>query len=299
MTPTLAMVVMRDTQIEVFKPELFWTVQISIGGITATSRRFQGRENVEELLQQCKEEGNVMIKTVEIKEKAERPPLLYDLTSLQRDANRILGYTAQQTLDYCQSLYEEKLITYPRTDSRYLTEDMQRTVPDLAYTAAKHYGVQEGRFRSEPIRKDAIFDSSKVTDHYAIIPTKSISDSDGITLSSAEKAILQLIAVRLLCAMQEDYRYTETSIKMSCGREEFSWKGKNVLQYGWKQIWNSFYPEKKRDEEHIDAIPSEDTILDIDSVELNEGRTSPPKHFTEVICSLRGIWIIPKERSSA
>ena len=102
-----------------------------------------------------------MIKTVEIKEKAERPPLLYDLTSLQRDANRILGFTAQQTLDYCQSLYEKKLITYPRTDSRYLTEDMQHTIPDLAYGAATQYGLQEGRFRSEPIRKDAIFDRQR------------------------------------------------------------------------------------------------------------------------------------------
>ena len=170
---------------------------------------------------------------------------------------------------------------------------------ETCYAAAKHYGVLEGRLRADPVRKSAVFDSSKVTDHYAIIPSKSRSDSDDTTLSGDEKAILQLITVRLLCAMQEDYRYTETSIRMYCGGEGFNWKGKNVLQHGWKQIWNSFYPEKKRDEEHIDVIPSEDTTLDIDSAELYEGRTSPPKHFTEVICSLRGTWIVPKERSSA
>ena len=131
MTPTLAMVVMRDAQIAAFKPEPFWTVQITAGGITATSPRFQQKEAADSLATLCREEGQAMIRNVETKEKLEKPPLLYDLTSLQRDANRILGFTAQQTLDYTQSLYEKKLVTYPRTDSRYLTDDMREMLPAL------------------------------------------------------------------------------------------------------------------------------------------------------------------------
>lgn len=281
MTPTLAMVVMRDAQIAAFKPEPFWTVQINAGGVAAASRRFQKKADAETLLSQCSLEGKAVIETVETKEKAERPPLLYDLTSLQRDANRILGFTAQQTLDYAQSLYEKKLVTYPRTDSRYLTEDMQPVIPELVRTVAKHYGLIEDGLRTEPVRKGSVFDSSKVTDHYAIIPTKSVFGSDEASLSGGEKAVLQLVSMRLLCAMQEDYRYSETSIKLGCGTEEFSQKGKAVVQPGWKGFWNSFYPEKKKDDEAAGDAPAEGSALLIDSAELKEGRTSPPKAYTE------------------
>ena len=222
-----------------------------------------------------------MVEIVETKEKAVRPPLLYDLTALQRDTNRILGFTAQQTLDYTQGLYEKKLVTYPRTDSRYLTEDMQPVIPELVRTAAEHFGLHEDGIRTEPVRKGAVFDSSKVTDHYAIIPTKSISDNDTSSLSSGEKAVLQLISVRLICAMQDDYRYAETCIKLSCRAEEFTQKGKTVLQPGWKGIWNSFYPEKKKDDDATGAVPAEGSDLMIDSAELREGKTSPPKAYTE------------------
>ena len=138
MTPTLAMVVMRDAQIAAFKPEPFWTVQITAGGITATSPRFQQKEAADSLATLCREEGQAMIRNVETKEKLEKPPLLYDLTSLQRDANRILGFTAQQTLDYTQSLYE--LVTYPRTDSRYLTDDMREMLPALIASVSDKFG---------------------------------------------------------------------------------------------------------------------------------------------------------------
>ena len=281
MTPTLAMVVMRDAQIAAFKPEPFWTVRIRAGGITASSWRFQEKADAETLLSQCRSEGKVVIKTVEIKEKAERPPLLYDLTTLQRDTNRILGFTAQQTLDYTQSLYEKKLVTYPRTDSRYLTEDMQPVIPELVRTVAKHYGLTEDTLRKEPVRKESVFDSSKVTDHYAIIPTKTISGSDDTSLSPGEKAVLQLVSVRLLCAMQEDYQYAETSVKLSCGAEEFTQKGKTVIRHGWKRIWNRFYPEKEKDDEASGAVPDEGSALMINSAELKEGKTSPPKAYTE------------------
>ena len=281
MTPTLAMVVMRDAQIAAFKPEPFWTVQIIARGIMAASRRFQKKADAETLLSQCSLEGKAVIETVETKEKAERPPLLYDLTSLQRDANRILGFTAQQTLDYTQSLYEKKLVTYPRTDSRYLTEDMQPMIPELIRIVAKYYGLAEDTLRTEPVRNGSVFDSSKVTDHYAIIPTKSVSSSDEASLPGGEKAVLQLVSVRLLCTMQEDYRYAETSVKLSCGAEEFTQKGKTVTQPGWKEIWNRFYPEKKKVDEASGAVPSEGSALMIDSAELKEGKTSPPKAYTE------------------
>ena len=222
-----------------------------------------------------------MVESVETKEKAERPPLLYDLTTLQRDANRILGFTAQQTLDYTQGLYEKKLVTYPRTDSRYLTEDMQPVIPELVRTVAMHYGLTEDGLRTVPVRKSSVFDSSKVTDHYAIIPTKSVSGSGTSSLSSGEKAVLQLVSVRLLCAMQEDYRYAETSVKLSCRGEEFTQKGRTVLQSGWKTIWNTFYPEKKKDDESSGTVPVKGSVVKIDSSELKEGKTSPPKHFTE------------------
>lgn len=281
MTPTLAMVVMRDAQIAAFKPEPFWTVQLTAGGITASSRRFSEKPDAERLLSQCQEEGSAIVESVKTKEKAERPPLLYDLTTLQRDANRILGFTAQQTLDYTQSLYEKKLVTYPRTDSRYLTEDMQPVIPELVRTVAELYGLPEDGLRTGPIRKGSVFDSSKVTDHYAIIPTKSVSGSDTSSLSSGETAVLQLVSLRLLCAMQEDYRYAETSVKLSCRGEEFTQKGRTVLQPGWKAIWNRFYPEKKKDEDISGTVPAKGTALRIDSADVKEGKTSPPKHFTE------------------
>ncbi len=281
MTPTLAMVVMRDAQIAAFRPEPFWTVQITAGGITVVSRRLMTKADAEALLSQCEAEGKGTVEAVDTKEKAERPPSLYDLTTLQRDANRMLGFTAQQTLDIAQSLYEKKLLTYPRTDSRYLTEDMQSSIPDLVRSVAVHYALPLEGLRTEPTRKGSVYDSSKVTDHYAIIPTKTLSDSDDYTLSDREKAILQLASIRLLCAMEEDFRYAETSLKITCGAANFTKKGKTVLHSGWKRIWNSFYPENRKDEDSLETIPVKGTILDIDSAELKEGKTSLPKHFTE------------------
>ena len=296
MTPTLAMVVMRDAQIEAFKPEPFWTVQITAGGIqprlpslapaeqftlTASSRRFQQKEEAKDLAARCLKEGKAMIRTVETKEKLEKPPLLYDLTSLQRDANRILGFTAQQTLDYTQSLYEKKLVTYPRTDSRYLTDDMQEMLPALIASVADKSGCRSDALHADPVRPESVFDSSKVSDHHAIIPTKTMAGSDITGLSSGEKAVLQLISARLLCAAAEDHRYAEMTVKLSSGGEEFTRKGKTVLVPGWKTIWQHFYPEKKKEEDASCPIPAEGTLVQIENAEVKEGRTSPPKHFTE------------------
>ncbi|MBR3401564.1 MAG: DNA topoisomerase III, partial [Parasporobacterium sp.] len=281
MTPTLAMVVMRDAQIAAFKPEPFWTVQLKAGDLNVSSRRFSTKNDAEAVLQECQAAGEVVIEAVETKERLEKPPLLYDLTSLQRDANRILGFTAQQTLDHTQSLYEKKLVTYPRTDSRYLTDDMREILPELITAVAGKFKYTGSALRSEPVRPASIFNSSKVSDHHAIIPTKTMAGSDFRELSLGEMAVLQLISARLLCAVAEDYLYAESTVKTRCGAEEFTRKGGTDLQLGWKAIWQHFYPDKKKDEDSFGQIPGQGNRLHIDAAALKEGKTSPSKHFTE------------------
>ncbi len=190
MTPTLAMAVMREAAISAFKPEPFFTVQLSMDGFTASSERFKGRPDAETLCRAC-ENSAAKVAKAERKEKTEKPPALYDLTSLQRDANRVLGYTAQQTLDYTQNLYEKKLVTYPRTDSRYLTDDMAHNLPDLVNMAFHTFpspGVD-----NVPVHAEQVVDNKKVADHHAIIPTRELQKCNLNELPKGELAILQLI----------------------------------------------------------------------------------------------------------
>lgn len=285
MTPTLAMVVMRDAEIAAFKPQPFYTVQLAVDGITAVSKRFDEKGDAEQLLVKCKEAGRAMVKSLERKEKSERAPLLYDLTSLQRDANRILGFTAQQTLDYTQALYEKKLVTYPRTDSRYLTEDMKPLLSELIARVTEKVGA--GDYASElacnaEAAGDNLCDSKKVGDHHAIIPTKTMCDADLAALPSGEKAVLQLIAVRLLCAAALDRRYAEDTLVLLCGEEEFSKKLKTVLYGGWKDIWHRFYSAKEQEKEvYTGPILAPNVVMPFSRAELKEGKTTAPKRFTE------------------
>ena len=285
MTPTLAMVVMRDAEIAAFKPKPFYTVQLGLNGITAASRRFDEKGDAQQLLAKCKETMKAVIKSMDRKEKTERAPLLYDLTSLQRDANRILGFTAQQTLDYTQALYEKKLVTYPRTDSRYLTEDMKPMLPSLISQVAEKIGVDASLLKSDDnteIAVDVMCDSGKVSDHHAIIPTKTMCATDFAELPSGEKSVLQLIAVRLLCAAAPDHRYAEDTIVLTCGGEEFSKKIKTVLLGGWKDIWQRFYPVKDKEKEaYTGPTLSPDAIVSLSQAEIKEGKTTAPKRFTE------------------
>lgn len=285
MTPTLAMVVMRDAEIAAFKPQPFYTVQLAVDGITAVSKRFDEKGDAEQLLVKCKEAGRAMVKSLERKEKSERAPLLYDLTSLQRDANRILGFTAQQTLDYTQALYEKKLVTYPRTDSRYLTEDMKPLLSELIARVTEK--VRAGDYASElACNAEAagknLCDNKKVSDHHAIIPTKTMCETDLAALPSGEKAVLQLIAVRLLCAAAPDHRYAEDTLVLLCGEEEFSKKLKTVLYGGWKDIWHRFYPAKEQEKEvYTGPILAPNVVMPFSRAELKEGKTTAPKRFTE------------------
>lgn len=285
MTPTLAMVVMRDAEIAAFKPKPFYTVQLGMNGITAASRRIDEKGDAQQLLAKCKETMKAVIKSMDRKEKTERAPLLYDLTSLQRDANRILGFTAQQTLDYTQALYEKKLVIYPRTDSRYLTDDMKPMLPTLISQVAEKIGVDASalKFDDKPeISVDVMCDSRKVSDHHAIIPTKTMCATDFAELPSGEKAILQLIEIRLLCAAAPDHRYAEDTIVLTCGGEEFSKKIKTVLIGGWKDIWQRFYPVKDKEKEtYTGPTLLPDTIVSLTQAEIKEGKTTAPKRFTE------------------
>ena len=280
MTPTLAMVVERDAQIASFKSEPFWTVELQIGDTIVASRRFEDKKEAEELTV-CLQGAKAKVESIETKEKMEKPPLLYDLTSLQRDANRMLGLTAQQTLNAAQSLYEKKLVTYPRTDSRYLTEDMKEVLPELIGTVAKKYGLTGGNLRVVPVRPNSIFDSSKVSDHHAIIPTRTMPGADLSNLLPEETAILQMISVRLLCAAAEDHRYAETEIQIEYRNETFTNKEKQVVQDGWKSIFKYFYTENKEGDINQNSVLVEGEAYPVDSARIKESKTSPKKHFTE------------------
>ena len=279
MTPTLAMAVQREAAISAFTPEKFYTVLLAfVGGGTASSKRFSQKADAERLLTRCRKEVQTTVQKVERKEKAEKPPQLYDLTTLQRDANRLLGFTAQQTLNYAQSLYEKKLITYPRTDSRFLTEDMAASLPGLAAAIADTFGVETSTTNARQV-----VDNSKVTDHHALLPTASVARTDFSALPSGEQSVLRLIVARLLCAVGEPHRYAETSMTTICAGEEFSAKGKVVLDEGWKGIERKMLGDLLGKKKESAALPDvqEQNECSIVGAELKEGQTTPPKHYTE------------------
>ena len=280
MTPTLAMAVQREAAISAFTPEKFYAVSLAFAdGGTASSKRFSQKADAETLLANCRKEVSTVVQKVERKEKTEKPPQLYDLTTLQRDANRLLGFTAQQTLDYAQSLYEKRLITYPRTDSRFLTEDMAASLPGLVTDTGKAFAVEEPL----PINVQQVINGSKVTDHHALLPTKSMAKADLAALPAGERNVLRLIAARLLCAVGEPHRYAETTLTTICAGEEFTVKGKVVLSEGWKAMERKMLGELLGKQKEQAALPDvqEQSQCSIASAELKEGQTSPPKHFTE------------------
>ena len=280
MTPTLAMTVVREAAISAFVPEKFYTIALALdGGGTASSKRFAQKDDADALLSACRKEASVAVQKVERKGKVENPPLLYDLTTLQRDANRLLGYSAQQTLDYAQSLYEKKLITYPRTDSRFLTEDMAVPLPGLVTESARAFDVED----DVPIHVQQVIDGSKVTDHHALLPTASMAKADLSALPAGELSILRLISVRLFCAVGEAHRYAETTLTTTCAGEEFTAKGKVVLSEGWKSIEYKLLGDLlgKKKEAFVFPDVQEQSECSISGAELKEGNTSPPHHFTE------------------
>ncbi|MCD8005209.1 MAG: DNA topoisomerase 3, partial [Oscillospiraceae bacterium] len=272
-SPTLAMAVLREAEISAFQPETFYTVNLALPDGKAASGRMKEKADAEQLAHACVN-GTAVVTRCERKEKSEKAPALYDLTSLQRDANRLLGFTAQQTLDYLQSLYEKKLTTYPRTDSRYLTGDMAEKVPALVSVAA----TMTGKTAPSEMLVKPVINSKKVSDHHAIIPTLEFQNCNFTELPKGEYAILQLIATRLLASVAPPYRYAETVSEFQCGEETFTAKGKTVLDAGWKAI------EKPGKADKADAPLPMMQVGDsfpVVSAEVKAGQTKPRPHYTE------------------
>ena len=285
MSPTLALIVQREAEIDAFKPVPFYTVALDLPGFSAASARMDKKADAEQLKSAC-QGGTATAKKVERRDKSEKPPALYDLTTLQRDANRLLGFTAQQTLDYLQNLYEKKLCTYPRTDSRYLTSDMAEGLPVLVNLVANAMPFRKGIAISCDTR--AVINDKKVTDHHAVIPTRNIQGADLSALPVGERAVLELVALRLLCAVADPHTYAETSVTVDCAGTEFIAKGRTVKQPGWRALDAAYRasmksaPEQDGNSEDK-ALPelTEGQALPVAGAAVKEGKTTPPKHFTE------------------
>ena len=285
MSPTLALIVQREAEIEAFQPEPFYTVALELPGFTAVGARMKDKTAAKELQTACRG-GSAVVKQAQRKEKSEKPPALYDLTTLQRDANRLLGFTAQQTLDYLQNLYEKKLCTYPRTDSRYLTSDMAEGLPVLVNLTANAMPFRKGI--GITCNPEAVINDKKVTDHHAVIPTRNLRDADLSALPVGEKAVLELVAARLLCAVAEPHLYEETAATLVCAGQEFAAKGKTIQRPGWRRLDAAYHaglknapePEGGSEEKTLPEL-SEGQSLSVSNASVKEGKTSPPKHFTE------------------
>lgn len=267
-SPTLALLVERKREIEEFQPETFYTVAVNCGGVSLSSERINAHDEADALASACN--GEVRITRVERREKRENPPSLYDLTTLQREANRELGFTAQQTLDYLQSLYEKRLVTYPRTESRYLTDGMVAGVTELVSVASKLLDVDA----PTNVNAEQVCDSSRVTDHHAIVPTPSAGSANLAVLPEGEAAVLRLVCFQLLSAVAEPFVYAETTVEAECACHTFKARGKAVIDLGWHAYKSA--PEWM-------PLPglSEGASLSIDAATVKEGKTSPPTAYTE------------------
>ena len=284
MTPTLALVVEREAAISGFKKEKFYTVALDCGKFSAVSGRCENRKAADHLAAACYGQAAVVNK-VEKKQKSVQSPKLYDLTSLQRDGNRIFGYTAQQVLDYAQALYEKKLLTYPRTDSNYLTEDMRDTLPGLCEAAISALpfpvtvsGVDAAR----------VTDNAKVNDHHALLPTNQMAGVDLSALPAGERNLLTLVTIRLLCAVGEKQVYEDTEAEITCGGGLFTAKGRVIVSPGFTEVEQAFLSTLKKkpesdSKEEPGALPplSQGQTFEKMKATAKEGTTSPPRHFTE------------------
>lgn len=281
MTPTLAMVVQREKEIAAFQVEQFYTVQLSCG-FPAQSGRIKTREEAERIRASCHCK-KAAVKQIERRQKKEKPPKLYDLTALQRDANRIYGYTAQQTLDYAQTLYEKKLATYPRTDSRFLTHDLRDRLPALIECVAQVLPFASGLLLA--VHTQQVIRDEKVSDHHAIIPTQNMTREALAQLPMGERSILTLLAVRLLAATGEPCETDEVTVTLDCEGHDFTAKGSTVRQMGYRMFEETFRGslgsrERKEQEYPIPPLEIGQTVGPVVAT-IREGQTTPPKRYTE------------------
>ena len=284
-TPTLAMLVDREAKIMNFRKEKYYMAHILMDGMDASTGRIDDKNKADEIAGAC-QNGQALATSVVKEEKAVMPPKLYDLTTLQRDANRLFGFTAKQTLEYTQSLYEKKLATYPRTDSQFLSDDMGNTAEGVIEAVFSSLMFEENKASRPDIKR--ILNSKKVTDHHAIIPTMEITKADLAALPETERKILSLVANRLLCATGEKHLYETVKAEFSCGGHTFAVSGKSVTHNGWKSFEDAFKrsfkisgnQEEEKEEKKLPEL-SEGQAFDGVQTKVSEHFTSPPKHFTE------------------
>ena len=290
-TPTLKMLVDRDAKILRFQKEKYYTVGIHSGSLKADSGRIASMDEANTLKSTCA--GTSAICTsIKRERKAEQPPKLYDLTTLQREANRLFGFTAKQTLDYAQQLYEKKLLTYPRTDSQYLTEDMGQTAQHLVSDLLGLLPFAQGLDLTPDVGR--VLNSKKVSDHHAIIPTAEFVKQGFAGLAESECKLMNLVCSKLLCAIAAPHEYETVTAVFSCAGNEFTAKGKTVLILGWKEIDQQFRSTLKADgEEEAESLNTLPELAEGQSFRVtstvSEHFTSPPKAYTEDICCERGI----------
>lgn len=282
-TPTLAMIVDRNYKVQNFIKEKYFTVDLDCGDFIATSVRIDDYEKAYELYLKCNGKQAV-ISSIKRNGSVSNPPKLYDITTLQREANRLCGYTAQQTLDYTQSLYEQKLVTYPRTDSQYITEDMEQTALSMVDTVCKCFESFAGYLKTPNVRR--CINNDKVSDHHAIIPTVEILNTNIAALPSGERNILALIATRLLLATSEPHIYDNIKITVCCERHEFYASGKTILSNGYKALEKAVkvhFKSSKSDVEYEEVIFNNPAVEFYSSVpaKVSEHFTAPPKQYTE------------------
>ena len=280
-TPTLKMLVDRDAKILRFQKEKYYTVSIQSGSLKADSERISDAETANSLKEKCTSAVAVCT-SVKREKKTEQPPKLYDLTTLQREANRLFGFTAKQTLDYAQQLYEKKLLTYPRTDSQYLTEDMGQTAQHLVSDLLGLLPIAQGLALTTEVGR--VLNSKKVSDHHAIIPTSEFVKQGFTGLAESECKLMNLVCSKLLCAIAAPHEYETVTAVFSCAGNEFTAKGKTVLVPGWKEIDQRFRSTLKADteEEVLNTLPklAEGQNFSV-TTDISEHFTSPPKAYTE------------------
>ena len=296
-TPTLAMLADRDSKIVLFRKEKYHHVRLTLEGAAAVSEKIPAMEDAQAIRDACDGQQAVCVSLVREK-KTEQPSKLYDLTTLQREANRVFGYTAKQTLDYAQSLYEKKLLTYPRTDSRYLTGDMAETASVVLHLAARVPPFDAcPEFFPDVL---ALVNDKEVSDHHALIPTLELEKADVLALPVGERNILLLVCCKLLCAAAESFVYEAVTATFDCGGHTFTAKEKQVLSQGWRtiqEVFRSSLKEKPEDEDAKCVLPAltEGQVFESVAASVTEHFTSPPKPYTEDICCERGIRTYPEK----
>ena len=283
-TPTLNLLVERDAKITNFKKEKCHIVHIGVGDADAVSSRFSDAGEANTVKAACAG-AQAVCASVTREKKTEQPPKLYDLTTLQRESNRLFGFTAKQTLDYAQTLYEKKLLTYPRTDSQYLTDDMLPVAENLVSGLWKLVPFAKGLNISPQF--DRILNSKKVSDHHAIIPTAAFVKQGFDGLAESDRKLLSLICCKVLCAVAGPYVYEAVTATFTCAGKEFTAKGRTVLSPGWKEIDRRFRSSLKtasdEDAETVRELPElkeGQTFADV-AASVTEHFTTPPKPYTE------------------